>query len=110
MKGFDEIEREESDEDDDEIEYFRIYTCTNNPVMEHCVEFQGKDQHREGRDYSRFPMFLRVAIDVLITAYPKPMPVLEIAKECGAAEEMLTAKQLIDFVKVLHGMRLVKLM
>ena len=94
---------------EDEMEFFRIYTCTNNPVVEHCVEYAGKSEHQKGKDYNRFPMYLRSAIDLLIRSYPLPMPVLEVAKKCSAEEELLTAKQLIEFIKVLHGMRLIKL-
>ena len=101
------VRRRIKDAEDDGVEYCRLYTCTNNPVSEHCVEFKGKGVHKDGKDYLRFPQYLRPAMDELIQAYPKPMNILQLAK-VSSTQTDLTPKELIALFEMLHEMRLIK--
>merc|ERR1712154_452149 len=100
----------EEEEEEEEGE-FRLYSCINNDVKMHCVEFEDDPNGKRSRqNFVKLPLYLRPAIDLLIVSFPKGQTVRKLVEECGQrSESMVTMPEMQEFVKLLHEMQLVKL-
>eukprot|EP01084_Bolivina_argentea_P274750 468381_1 len=85
---------------------FRLYSCVNNDISTHCVEF--KDEPKRNDGFIRLPMNLRPVIDMLINEFPKKIVIKELFNKCSE-ECVIELDEVNEFIKLLYDMQLIKL-
>jgi len=103
------MDDDEDEEDDETAEEeqgeFRLYTCINNDVNTHCVEFTDDAKGDNGK-YVKLPMFLRPVVDRLIHAFPEFITLKELVDRCKE-ETPVTLPEIEVFLKLLLDMQLI---
>ncbi len=103
----DEEEEVNVSENESEMEWFRLYSCVDNDVNTHCVEFEDESKNAK-KSFIQLPMNLRPVLDALIHAFPKKQSIQDLFDK--ASEDcVVSLEEVIEFVKLLNDMQLIKL-
>merc|ERR1712107_557932 len=98
VSGFVEDEQEEEEEEqEEEEEEFRLYSCVNNRIDTHCVEFGSDDASSQSDKFFKLSVNLRPFMDLLIESFPKKQTIGCLFEKCSDQSDV-TIQEVVEFV------------
>lgn len=91
--------------ENENIEHFCIFYCSENKINEHCVRFIDEDEDVEC-NYAIFPFYLRSVLEILMETFPKMISMMEFKVEMND-EINIPMNILVKFVRELFKLNLI---